>query len=520
MPRKTIYRPPNRDAWTFGQLLSWHLFVYGTRPDGNPESPVGKIWTPKRAADALGITTRTLWHWLGDKHPPFDTATAERVLFGDNPAYDIWRLEIQESLRTTRAGIEANKANEKSGQAFWREEAGETTAATSDVETERAPDSAVKANHGAVVAMPPPTEPPLSPLLKFRSVPVWMVLLLVGLGALGLQRLRPEPSSTPDKQAVAVAPPPETPKAVPAARVDQASSTPTSPAPTLRPVPQTSPPVQEKPKEAQKQPDHPPKLTEEQQREIEEARLEKEAIAARKAAHDAAERARVEEAQRRDQDEQAKARTQRDRAFNARQAAGIGFTLQENSSVNGQSIGYVLAETVNDCALACLKDNCDAFSYHREEPITALRKGRTCYRYKGPLSFETNANYTSGQRMPDAAPTPAEAPRPASFLVAQAGATEQAPQTDGVVQCANGPVKVTGFQITCDSIMTGGKTLGSVQLRYSVGSINECAAKCRPHRDCVGFTYNAADPPGRQACEIFGGAPLTRESSGWITGQR
>lgn len=81
-------------------------------------------------------------------------------------------------------------------------------------------------------------------------------------------------------------------------------------------------------------------------------------------------------------------------------------------------------------------------------------------------------------------------------------------------------VTVPGFTLSCNRILSGGTTLDSTQLRYTVAHINECAAKCRPVARCVGFTFNANDPIGRHTCEIFGPTPEGRQVSGWVSGTR
>ena len=91
---------------------------------------------------------------------------------------------------------------------------------------------------------------------------------------------------------------------------------------------------------------------------------------------------------------------------------------------------------------------------------------------------------------------------------------------DGVIQCSTGPVKVSGFNVTCDALIAGGKTLGSHPLVYSVPDINACAAKCSPIKECTGFTFHAADQAAQKRCEIFGGSPEKRTVNGYISGQR
>jgi hypothetical protein len=88
---------------TFGQLLEWHL-LRGTRPDGSSEGP-GRKWTAKAFAEAVGCSDRTVRFWLRNEHLPPETETIERVLFGKNPAFAEWRLE----LRRTHAASWANR---------------------------------------------------------------------------------------------------------------------------------------------------------------------------------------------------------------------------------------------------------------------------------------------------------------------------------------------------------------------------------------------------------------------------
>ena len=212
--------------------------------------------------------------------------------------------------------------------------------------------------------------------------------------------------------------------------------------------------------------------------------------------------------------------------------AGVGFRLLENQSAAGDSLGPVYTETVADCALACLRVGCDGFAFPADPPTPKLR---TCYRYKAPLTFYAHGTFRAGKRIEDVAATPkladaggtaTDAPSPLArdvprISMAQADATRAAPvQSDDLTRCANGPVKVTGFRLTCDKILTGGTTLGSAQLRYTVPNINACAAKCQPLAGCTGFTFNAADPDGQHACEIFGGRPGMNDGRGWVSGTR
>jgi hypothetical protein len=88
----------DRARWSFGRLLDWH-FVHGTR-----RGDIGKPWTAKTFADAVGLGDRTVRYWLRDEHLPQDTLTIEERLFGsDVSRCTMWRLELREALARSRA---------------------------------------------------------------------------------------------------------------------------------------------------------------------------------------------------------------------------------------------------------------------------------------------------------------------------------------------------------------------------------------------------------------------------------
>lgn len=148
-------------------------------------------------------------------------------------------------------------------------------------------------------------------------------------------------------------------------------------------------------------------------------------------------------------------------------------------------MGKVQAETVYDCALSCLADKCDAFAWFRDERPSGPR---TCTRYRAPLNFHDHPGYTAGKRSSALWPgrkLASAGGAPQAFpLLAQA--TPSAPTNtapDDVTRCATGPVKVTGFDLSCDVMLVGGTTLGSTRLSWIVANINECARKCQPVRN-------------------------------------
>jgi PAN domain len=102
VPKKTKAIPDDRAEWSFGDALYWHFFIYGTRPQGDPDDPVGRTWDPKEAANASGVTVRGFWNWVDDRHYPYDTKTVEKALFGDSKAFASARQELRRLLQESR----------------------------------------------------------------------------------------------------------------------------------------------------------------------------------------------------------------------------------------------------------------------------------------------------------------------------------------------------------------------------------------------------------------------------------
>lgn len=102
MARYSKILPQDREDYSFGDLVYWHLFVYGTRPQGDPSAKAGRKWEAAAICGLLGITEKTLGNWMADKHFPQYTNDLERELFGENSAWDDARLELAEALRRTR----------------------------------------------------------------------------------------------------------------------------------------------------------------------------------------------------------------------------------------------------------------------------------------------------------------------------------------------------------------------------------------------------------------------------------
>jgi tetratricopeptide (TPR) repeat protein len=93
-----------RAQWTFGQLLEWHM-DHGTRPGGKIDRP-GPKWTSGKLQEAVGLKSdRTIRYWLKNEHVPPESETLERVLFGKDPCFDEWRLELRRAYRRSRAAM-------------------------------------------------------------------------------------------------------------------------------------------------------------------------------------------------------------------------------------------------------------------------------------------------------------------------------------------------------------------------------------------------------------------------------
>lgn len=277
--------------------------------------------------------------------------------------------------------------------------------------------------------------------------------------------------------------------------------------------------------EQQATPAAPPVLTEAEKQAAAQRQLTEKLIAARQAAHDREIREQEELARRRDAENQAAIDQQNQLEADARAVAAIGYRLRENT-VAGPSYRNLVTESVNDCALACAAENCDAFAWYRDQYSSAARRKRYCYLYQKPFETRNGPGHAFGERVADpilgerADSTGSSSADNGRIRLAQAGPPATAAPADNLVRCAGGPVKVTGFKVKCDWILSGGTTLGSARLSYTVANVNECAAKCKAVSKCVAFTFNSGDPEGQHACQIFGPTPEGRESKGWVSGLR
>jgi len=91
---------------------------------------------------------------------------------------------------------------------------------------------------------------------------------------------------------------------------------------------------------------------------------------------------------------------------------------------------------------------------------------------------------------------------------------------DGCTPEQHAQYDVKGFKITCGKLMTGGTTLGSARIAYTVGSIQECASHCRPIKHCVAFSFQWQTQPKRHSCYLFGPTPFANDGKQWISATR
>ena len=544
MPRITKELPGNRADYTFGDLVYWHLFKYGTRPNISPSAKAGRVWEAAGFSDLLGISDRTLRNWIFDKHLPDDIGSLSKELFGENKAWDEARLELQDRLEKGWA-----RKNRKSGL--------KTTTAVDEVNRTDSPTTETPAVEGSAQGKEEPANPPepeapksdagngqgdeppksraldpVQPGPGKKPVPASFVraalaALAVVLGIYAFQTSREDKGSTQQKATVETAPPKKQVTEQPQDR-NQLVSVPIVQPPV---APRAEPPAiskQELPPvvrtELPAQPTPPRQPTEQEQREAEQRRIEGAAFAARQVAYDNEKRQREAEALRLDALAQDTGRQEQQRENDTRLAAGMGFRLRENIYVANAAFRSLLTESVLECALACIKENCDAFAFYRNQFGPNSRQPRYCYLHRKPFTTANGPGHTFGERVaglpePSAPAGAAIAQAPSQPVQAEKGAATAA-NSGGLIYCAGIPLKVTGFKITCDQITGGGSTLINVRVRYPVSNINECAAKCRPVPECKGFTYNSGDPDGQHACQIFGAGAAVRESQGWISGAR
>jgi hypothetical protein len=395
MPRLVKSLPDNRADCTFGDLVYWHLFRYGTRPDGNPSAKIGRVWGLKRASDELGISERALRYWINDKHLPDSTSGFERVIFGNSALFDDWRLELVDALRKTRLGNAAKAsassgkppAKSGSGGAVVPFDGGPSDPEDEEPEGEEAEyeivpsqhvfkDEPVRNSRGEVVAPPPEIlhatrkQQPAQPPRRARNAAIAVVGVTTLLGLYAWASNRPkdtyvvtELAKKEDKPPVPVTPPP-------------------APAGVQEPAPSPA----------------------EKARRDTENRAETQRQAQLKATRDAVEsRKNEQEAAARALNEKLKILAQADGDLCKQKLEGLSvpdFTLKCDTLIPfGKMLGSVpvsqTASSLGDCATRCRKvKDCVAFSFDAGAHVGSA----SCYLTGSIPGYNAAPNWIAGTR--------------------------------------------------------------------------------------------------------------------------
>ncbi len=462
MPRLTKDLPKDRSDYSFGDLVYWHLFKYGTRPAGDPADDVGRPWRMGKICAAIGVKERTVRYWIGDEHLPDDISRLCTALFGDNKRWDKARLELQEKLekgwaakgrkadsapRTaptedTALSPEQPESAGPAGDAGLVDEADEEAVPEPEAGRPEAPDGEQdeppEPPAPETMQSYAPRAPESGPRLPRHAVRAFIAGMAVLLGIYGWVQWRngERPSLTPQKPVAEITPPPKAPTPV-VQVVEAPRPPPAAPASTAAPIPAPAPT-----KQAMAPPTEPPAPRQE---------------------------------------------TPASPRQNPEPSKPEALAVPAPSQ-------YGPAQEEKKAAARPAAPDLDIPRPDRKTDLLD----------SPPPSARMPSGIVSGDLLPP--------PRPAQTRPAN---TPPSPAEE-IPPCP----RVSGFRLTCDTIMDGGTALGSARLSYLVSTVNECATKCRPIAACVGFRFNARDPEGQHSCVIFGGRPETRPSPGWITGER
>lgn len=97
---KRFNYPP--DTCTFAELLHWHLYVHGTRPNGRR-----KLWEPQNFIDKARCTDRSLRRYLGEGAPPDqkNLGVIKEALLDKPPQNQEWADDLENArIRSRRNG--------------------------------------------------------------------------------------------------------------------------------------------------------------------------------------------------------------------------------------------------------------------------------------------------------------------------------------------------------------------------------------------------------------------------------
>ena len=140
-----------------------------------------------------------------------------------------------------------------------------------------------------------------------------------------------------------------------------------------------------------------------------------------------------------------------------------------------------------------------------------------------PVPPERNPDYTvlTGRHFGPAKTEPAAQPSQAPPVRTGTGEREFSLALDNEDDCAVTLAgrTVPGFSLTCNRVISG-VSLGATAVSNPVGSVEECASKCRAVAACAGFSYSLQGSGRGHACSIFGKGGRLDMVVGWVTGRR
>lgn len=93
--RKPRKLPDARADYSFGDLVYFHLFKFGTRPTSSPADKIGHLWDADVICPLIGIDEKTLRNWIsGATLPDKFPSILANELFGSNPQWQDAKVEL------------------------------------------------------------------------------------------------------------------------------------------------------------------------------------------------------------------------------------------------------------------------------------------------------------------------------------------------------------------------------------------------------------------------------------------
>ncbi|HEX3861122.1 MAG TPA: PAN domain-containing protein [Stellaceae bacterium] len=541
--------PPDRADWTFGDLVYWHFFRYGTRPTGNPERPQGRKWNRGKVCSELKISDRTLRNWIGDKtRPRKEFPVLLEELFGANAAYDSWRKELIAAHAERRNSLPMSVWRKLSR--VMRSEhqrlhlvgglraifpgaisgLGQEARANAMV-----PGSAVDAD---VVAKGSSSEEHGAPAVRGGNEGLSTRELSPSTAEIDVSRPRSGGEERTSKiggkntnpfqepidaefEEILLQVHPQPPGSAPSTSVRRVlvGTLLTTIALLLWMSVHSN---VEKPSapgtmigSRHVHADTSASETETASGHMRQTQESPEPHSSPPASATTWREAQDKEALRRARQTPEEAAAEKIAAWDKQVQAvmNAGFSIQASSTLEGgDKLGRAPAQTPEACARSCTGANCKGFTFEEQRGL--------CDLYTGPVQFrQYGLGYTAGIRSSRTSAEDVLVPTTnrSALPITKVQATSTNP--DDVTRCATGSYKVPGFDLVCDRKLGGGTTLGSHRLYFKVQDMNECASTCDSVTRCVGFSFEANGRP--PMCWLYGPGTLQiNKSGGSVSGLR